>query len=950
MAMNTAEMELKWQERWREERVFEAEPGNGEKYFLNVPYPYINGLLHIGHTLTYSRTEFMARYKRLRGYNVLFPYAFHATGTPIVAAAGRVADGEESQMNILRSMDIPEDELSAFSDPLHWVEYFPIEAERDLNRLGVSVDWRRKFMTTSLNPAYDAFIRWQFNRLHEQGLVRKGRHPVVWCTHDNSPVGDHARIEGEGEMPQEFVLLKFEIDGEYIVAATLRPETVFGQTNLWVDPEEEYVKADVDGEVWILSKQAAQKLSEQKHEVATVGSVFGSQLLGKEAVAPMIRRPIPILPSSFCDPEKGTGIVTSVPSDAPDDWIALVDIKADEAGMDRYGLDPEMVRSVEPIAIITSEGWGDFPAGEIVERMGIKDQTERDKLLEAKHVIYRSGFYTGVMREVAGEYAGMPVEEAKDRIRDEMLEKGEAALMFELSNPVVCRCLTPSIVKVVDDQWFIAYGDHDWKARARECLAGMNLYPEVARKQFEHVLGWLRDWACTRELGLGTKLPWDDNWMVESLSDSTIYMAYYTISHIITDLPEAALTDSLFDHVFLGKSDAATVAMETGTEIDTVERMREEFLYWYPFDLRVSGKDLIQNHLSFTIFNHTAIFPQEHWPRGFGTNGWILIGGQKMSKSSGSFRTLRSAIEEWSADAIRFTLAYGGDGLDDPNFDPDLAGTIGDKFNTWLEFAQERYGKGVDDERAIDRWFRSALYSAVEDYCDHMDLMEFRAGVKRGYYDLQRDLRWYLRRCDEPNRSVISEFIKVTTQMLSVFAPHVSEEVWETIGRSGFVSVSQIPDPDPGSIDSDALDAESVLVDLMDDLREVLGLVGDTPGDIHLYTAADWKWHLADAVRDSVDDGVVKFQDVMSKVMSDPEIRKNGKVVPPLVKRLIQERASYGIGMDAENEKLSDEADFLSQEFGRKVHVWTEGQAEDPMGKAKNALPYKPAIFIGNME
>ena len=185
--------------------------------------------------------------------------------------------------------------------------------------------------------------------------------------------------------------------------------------------------------------------------------------------------------------------------------------------------------------------------------------------------------------------------------------------------------------------------------------------------------------------------------------------------------------------------------------------------------------------------------------------------------------------------------------------------------------------------------------------------------------------------------------------MLSVFAPHVCEEVWETIGGKGFVSVSQLPEPDPGSIDSEALDAEAILVDLMDDLREVLNLVGDTPGDIHLYTAAEWKWHLARSVRDSIDDGVVRFQDVMSKVMSDPEVRERGKAVPSAVKRLLQERAPYGIGMEAEREKLADEAEFLSQEFGRKVHVRAEGEAEDPMGKAKNALPYKPAIFIGDM-
>ncbi|NIP35732.1 MAG: class I tRNA ligase family protein, partial [Thermoplasmata archaeon] len=476
--------------------------------------------------------EIAARYHRLLGRNVLWPFAFHCTGTPIVAAAKRVADGEESQLRILREMGVPEEHIERMGDPVFWTEYFPVVTKAELERLGVAVDWRRSFITTELNPYYDQFVRWQFNRLHEKGLVVKGRHPVIWCPVDNSPVGDHARVTGEGETPQEYTLLKFRLEGseDFLVAATLRPETVYGQTNLWVDPDVEYRRAQVDDEVWIASKEAFEKLNYQMHDIETRGFVMGEELLGRMAMAPGIKRSIPILPSGFCDPDVGTGIVTSVPSDAPDDWMGLVDLKRDEGEVDRWGLDPAMIEAIEPIPIIETEGMGTLPAVDICEEMEIEDQYDRKKLQRAKEEVYKHGFYAGTMLDSIPKYGGMKVEEAKDRVKEDLLESGEASIMYEPSGEVVCRCLTPSVVKVVTDQWFIAYGDPDWKAQVHSALENMDLYPPGVRKQFDYVIDWLQDWACTREFGLGTKLPWEDRWVIESLSDSTVYMAFYTVN------------------------------------------------------------------------------------------------------------------------------------------------------------------------------------------------------------------------------------------------------------------------------------------------------------------------------------------------------------------------------------------------------------------------------------
>ena len=195
-------IEEKWQSDWEKSRIFEAEVDTSKKkFFVNFPYPYMNGYFHIGHTFSLMRAEVFARYKRMQGYNVLFPFAFHCTGTPIIAAAQRIAEDEKAQIEILRQMGITTEEIHNFSDPLYWTSFFPKETMKDLKNLGASIDWRRSFITTSLNPHYDAFIKWQFRKLKESGYVAKGEHPVVWCRKCRSPVGDHARLEGESITP-----------------------------------------------------------------------------------------------------------------------------------------------------------------------------------------------------------------------------------------------------------------------------------------------------------------------------------------------------------------------------------------------------------------------------------------------------------------------------------------------------------------------------------------------------------------------------------------------------------------------------------------------------------------------------------------------------------------------------------------------------------------------------
>ena len=265
MTLDWDKIQEKWKKRWIKDKIFEPEvDGKKKKFFVNAPYPYVNSLLHIGHLYTYMRTEAFARYKRMQGYNVLFPQAWHATGSPIVSAAKRVKEKEPKQLEILKKSGVLEKDFKKFEEPKQWIDHFRPEAIKDFQAMGMSIDWRRQFITTDLNPHYDKFVKWQFRKLKEKSHVIKGKFPVVWDPVENCAIGDHDRVEGEGETPQEFLLIKHKLDdGRFIVSATLRQDTILGITNLYVHPEIEYVEARLHDmnktETWILGKPAVER-------------------------------------------------------------------------------------------------------------------------------------------------------------------------------------------------------------------------------------------------------------------------------------------------------------------------------------------------------------------------------------------------------------------------------------------------------------------------------------------------------------------------------------------------------------------------------------------------------------------------------------------------------------------------------------------------------------------
>ncbi len=175
------------------------------------------------------------------------------------------------QWEIMEEMGVPASEIPRFADAQHWLYYFPPFAMEDLKNMGACIDWRRSFITTDVNPYYDSFVRWQFETLKAQGKVQFGKRYSIYSPLDGQPCADHDRSKGEGVLPQEYTLIKQEVlaplpekmkvlEGKkvYLVPATLRPETMYGQTNCYVLPTGTYGAYEInDTDVFICGEQAA---------------------------------------------------------------------------------------------------------------------------------------------------------------------------------------------------------------------------------------------------------------------------------------------------------------------------------------------------------------------------------------------------------------------------------------------------------------------------------------------------------------------------------------------------------------------------------------------------------------------------------------------------------------------------------------------------------------------
>jgi len=979
----------KWLSKWEEHRVYESNPANKPKFFVTAAFPYPNGRMHLGHARTYTLTDIYARFKRLEGYNVLFPMGFHYTGTPILAMADAVKEGEPKTLKLFREVyEIPEEVIEKMKDPLFMVRYFHEDLKEAMRIMGYAIDWRREF--TTIDPMFNQFIRWQFQKLYEKGYITQGTHPVGWDPIVGTPVSMHdTKGDVEPEIG-EFILLFFTLDdGTILPAATLRPETIFGAVNIWVNPDAVYVKAEVNGKPWIVSKEAIVKLENQLRKVKVIEEFKGERLVGLRVRNPATGWRIPILPAPFVDPDMATGIVMSVPAHAPYDYAALRDIIRDNKELlSKIKVKPE---ELQPITVVRVPNVSDKLAVDIVEKMGVKSQLDKEKLEEATKEVYSIEFKQGIVVEEVAEraatdigdenarkyimaavkslIAGKSVPEARENTTKWLKEAGLADSMYEIINgPVYSRWGNKVIVKILENQWFIDYGLESWKQLCRELVASMRILPPSFRKDFEEAIEWIKRRACARTRGLGTKLPWDETWVIESLSDSTIYMAYYTVNYILKkyNVPAEKMGIEVWDYIFLGKGDPKKIAKSKGIPLEALVKARDEFEYWYPLDSRHSGKDLIKNHLTFFIFNHAGIFPREKWPRQIVVYGYVLYRGQKMSKSLFNVIPVARLARQLSPDGLRLTIALASEIDQDLDFREEAAYSIIEQLRRihsmieeYVEIIKEYRKKNIPKTLSLeDSWILSKLKERLDYARKALDESRIRDAGNIIFYVLEEDVKRYLeilkvkgRYIDEIAKYIIAYIFDAWIRAMSPYTPFFAEEMWEKISGEGFVINTTWPKIEDELYSGEALLAFEYTDRLVNDIKEIVRVRKKKPKKIIIHVVKPVEYdELRKAIsyfesgkpmKEFIRDMVSEAKDKRTASVKARQLYEYVSTLSPPVRALIMKTCL--------DEKKTMEAlsEWIKVQIGADIEIYYHDEEGAPIiGKKKPSLPLKPAIYI----
>jgi len=605
------EIEAEAQKKWEESRIYETDLADtGKKpYYLLIEFPYPSGDLHVGHWYAFSITDIFARFKRMQGMNVLFPFGFDAFGLPAENAA------------IKRGLD-----------PMKWTYENMESMRKQVRSMGTSFDWSKEVVTCS--PEYYKWTQWLFSRLFEHGLAERKKAAVKWCPHDQTVLANEQVIDGKcercGHEVEERLLTQWflsitkyadrliaDLDGlpwredikdaqrawigksegakipftiffeqdlaanewrdeegnpARLVVFTTRPDTLFGVTYVVVAPEHPWVTAALDGEHDVLTNEdevrayvEATKLKTERERMENKEKT-GAQLKGVMAVNPLTKEQIPVYVADYVLATYGTGAVMAVPAHD----------ERDHEFAERFNL----------------------PIKEVVTDSG---------------TLVDSGTYTG---KQAREAMGDIVKEAG----------GERTTTYRLRDWLVSRqrywgCPIPVVYDPEGKAHLVPSEHLPWKL------------PEDVDFQAPSGTSPL---ATSRELKERVERIFGEGWTPEydtldTFVDSSWYYARYLSPH----------DDARFANADLMKN-------------------------WLPVDRYSGGSEHVTMHLLYSRFFYKALYdlalvptPEPFYER---FNRGLIMGpdGQKMSKSKGNIINPDDFVEKYGADAVRMYLSFIG--------------------------------------------------------------------------------------------------------------------------------------------------------------------------------------------------------------------------------------------------------------------------------------------------
>ncbi|MCB9786948.1 MAG: leucine--tRNA ligase [Deltaproteobacteria bacterium] len=740
-----AEVEPRWQAYWLEHETFRAEDISERPpyYVLDMfPYPSAAGL-HVGHPEGYTATDIMARYKRMRGYNVLHPMGWDAFGLP--AEQHALQTGVHPAQTTARNIDT---------------------FRQQIRRLGLGYDWSREVNTT--DPAYYKWTQWIFLKLFEHGLAYEAEVPVNWCPELGTVLAnEEVTPEGRSERGNHPVIRKpmrqwllritayaerllddletldwpesikamqrhwigrsegaevrFEVAGHEAVIEvyTTRPDTLFGATYMVLAPEHALVgaitsesqRAEVEAYVTAASMKSDLDRTDLAKEKTGV-------FLGAYARNPVNGEEIPIWIADYVLGHYGTGAIMAVPAHD----------ERDHAFARQFDL---------PIVAVVAMPDGSAP-----------DVSE--------------SAWTGEGRAMAsGRFDGMSTAEFKAAIIEQLEADGvgKRAVNFRLRDWLFSR----------QRYWgepvpLIHLEDGTIKAIPESELP--LLLPEVESYRpagtGESPLAHATEWVQTTDPETGKPARRETNTMPQWAGSCWYYLRYIDPHN----------TERLVDP--------------------------EKERYWMPVELYVGGAEHAVLHLLYARFWHKFLFDigVVSTPEPFMklVNQGMILGsdGQKMSKSMGNVVNPDEIVEQFGADAMRmYEMFMGPLEAVKPWATKDIVGISRFLDRVWKVALKPLVDEDGDEE------LRRVVHRTIRKVTEDIDGMRFNTAIAQ-LMVLTNEL---MKQAEVP-RSALEALVLC----LHPFAPHIAEEIWHAQGHEGSVAHAAWPGFDPALCEDDEVE------------------------------------------------------------------------------------------------------------------------------------------------
>ncbi|MDP9883979.1 leucyl-tRNA synthetase [Sinomonas atrocyanea] len=761
-AYSFAAIEAKWPAVWDELGVFTPkDDGCRERRYVLDMFPYPSGDLHMGHAEAFAMGDVVARYWRLRGYDVLHPIGWDSFGLPAENAA-----------------------IKRNTHPAEWT-YKNIETQAaSFKRYALSLDWSRRLHTS--DPEYYRWTQWLFLRFYERGLAYRKNHPVNWCPKDQTVLANEQVVNGacercgtpvtkkslnqwyfkiteyadrlledmaelEGHWPERVLAMQrnwigrsegahvqFAIEAtdarpeREVTVFTTRPDTLYGATFFVVAAD-----ADLAGE--LVAPEQAQALAEYQDRVKALSEIERQNtdrektgvFLGRYAVNPLSGEKLPVWAADYVLADYGTGAIMAVPAH---DQRDLDFAKA-------FGL---------PVRAVLDTGEED-PAATGVATSGegtIINSGPLDGLSKAE----------GIARAIeVVEAAGTGEGTVNYRLRDWLLSRQR---FWGAPIPII-HCPACGEVPVPDDQLPVRLPDN---------LRGEQLAPKGTSP-----LASAEDWVKVTCPSCGGAALRDTDTMDTFVDSSWYYLRYLSPDY----------TDGPFD------PDAARRWMPVAQYVGGVEHAILHLLYSRFFTKVMKDMGLIDADEPFA-----ALMNQ----------GQVLNGGKAMSKSLGNGVDLGEQLNTFGVDAVRLTMVFASPPEDDVDW-ADVSPSGSAKFlaRAWRLGQDVTSAPGADPATG-DRSLRAVTHRTIADATELLDAHKFNVVVAKAM-ELVNATRKAIDSGPGGSDPAVREAVETVAIMLSLFAPYTAEDLWAALGHEPSVSNASWPQHDPSLLVEDTVTA-----------------------------------------------------------------------------------------------------------------------------------------------